>query len=581
MFYFVGRKKLGQRSILDGRLRTLTLIFFIITIIIIWRLFILQIIRHDYYVELADKRNDLYQSLQPNRGQIYTKEKDTYSPIVINKNYFLIYANPMEIKDKAKIVDSLTPILGLHENEWKEILSRLNKSQDPYEPIQHKVTREQVDEIKKFELSGIYFSGETYRFYPETNFGGHILGFYGFQEDKKVGLYGIEGFFNEKLSGKPGMLESIKDAWGFPVTVGKRSIVNPVDGVNIVLTLDKVVQLKSCEMIKEAISTYNATGGTILISDPQSGAIIALCNFPDFDPDNYNVTENINYYNNPAIFFAYEPGSVFKSITMAAGLELQKITPQSTYDDTGEVKLIGHNPIKNSDLKAHGIQNMIQVLEKSLNTGAVYVVSLVGREKFQEYVKNFGFGHKTGITLDYESPGNIRSLNKKGDIYMMTASFGQGITITSLQLVSAYGAIANGGKLYKPYIHAEIIYPDGRKEKTQPQVIQQVIKPSTASVLNGMLISVVERGYSKKAGVEGYAIAGKSGTAQVADSSGRYGSETIHTFIGYGPAYNPKFVLLVKLDSPKKYAFSSETSAPVFGKMAQFLLNYYQIPPEK
>jgi cell division protein FtsI (penicillin-binding protein 3)/stage V sporulation protein D (sporulation-specific penicillin-binding protein) len=264
---------------------------------------------------------------------------------------------------------------------------------------------------------------------------------------------------------------------------------------------------------------------------------------------------------------------------MAAALDLGKVTPETTYEDTGEVK-IDRYTIRNFDDKAHGVNTMTQVLENSLNTGAMFAVEKVGKENFTKYVKAFGFGRLAGITLDKESAGDISSLNKKGDIYYLTASFGQGIMTTPMQLVSAYAAIANNGKLVKPYIVSEVIKPTGEIVKTQTQETKQVLTPKTAALLTGMMVSVIEKGYDKKARVNGYYLAGKTGTAQIASSGGGYGAQTIHTFMGFGPVSNPKFVVLIKVDKPQGPRFASDSLGPSFRQLCQFLVNYYQIPPD-
>ena len=264
---------------------------------------------------------------------------------------------------------------------------------------------------------------------------------------------------------------------------------------------------------------------------------------------------------------------------MAAGIDAGKVEPETTYIDEGEVK-VGPYKIRNSDLKAHGEQTMTQVLEKSLNTGMIFVEQELGKNTFINYVNRFGFGEITDITLDTEMSGDLSSLDKRGDIYAITASYGQGITATSLQLVTAFSSFANRGYLPKPYIISEIISEDGKIEKIKPQNVREVINPKTASLITGMLISVVENGYGEKAKVDGYYIGGKTGTAQVASKSGGYGENTVHSFIGFGPVSNPRFVMLVKLDSPKGVRFASDSVTPLFGQLAKYLLNYYQISPD-
>jgi len=282
------------------------------------------------------------------------------------------------------------------------------------------------------------------------------------------------------------------------------------------------------------------------------------------------------------VFGAYEPGSVFKAITMAAALDLGKVTPQSTYVDTGAVK-IGAFTIRNSDEKANGTQTMTQVLEKSLNTGAIHAGQLVGLQSFAKYVKNFGFGEKSGVELSGEAAGNLAALTKRGDIYLATASFGQGITVTPIQLLAAFGAIANGGKLMKPHVVSEIRYPDGKTEKIEPQVLRQVLRPETASTLSAMLVNVVENGHGKKAGVAGYYVAGKTGTAQIRSTttSGYDPHKTIGTFAGFAPVENPRFAMVAVINVPKDVQFAESSAAPLFGDMMNFLLKYYDVQPNR
>jgi len=565
-------------SVFEKRMLILVGFIFVFGLIIILRLFSLQVLQNSFYLTLASDKQEVYKDLFPKRGSIYAREKEELYPLVTNRDYYLVYAEPVKIESPKKIVDSITPILDLKEEEWQDLLSRLAKTDDPYEPIKHKVTKQQMEQIKALNLAGIGFSPEAYRFYPDKGIGGQIFGFVSVENDKKTGQYGLEGYFNQELSGKSGLLKSVKDALGSLITIGPRSIQKAEDGVDLVLTVDRHVQFTACQKLKFFYDYFKAESATVIIMEP-SGAILAMCSFPDFDPENYSAVEDINYLNNPAIFYDYEPGSVFKPITMAAALDNGKISPETTYEDTGEVK-VGPFTIRNFDNKAHGVKTMTEVLEESLNTGAMFAAEKVGKETFRKYVTDFGFGKNTGITLDKEVPGDISQLDKKGDVYYLTASFGQGITITPLQLVAAYGAMANNGILSKPYIVSEIIKPDGTKEAIKPQEIRQVISSKSAALLTGMLVSVTEKGYDKKAKVSGYYLAAKTGTAQVAGKNGGYSGKTIHTFIGYGPVSNPKFVMLLKLNNPKGIGFASDSLGPLFRQIAEFLLNYYQVPPD-
>ncbi|MFH1187308.1 MAG: penicillin-binding transpeptidase domain-containing protein, partial [bacterium] len=291
------------------------------------------------------------------------------------------------------------------------------------------------------------------------------------------------------------------------------------------------------------------------------------------------VGEDISVFNNQAILHAYEPGSIFKAVTMAAALDLDKVTPDTKYNDEGFVK-VDRFTIRNSDGMANGWQTMTQVLEKSLNTGAIFAAKQIGNKEFLNYVQKFGFGNKVGIEMGGEALGDINSLKNLNDVYTFTASFGQGITVTPIQMINAFAAIANDGKLMKPYLVDQIIDCDGKSAKTLPQQVRQVISPRAAILLKAMLVSVVNKGYDKKAFVKGYNLAGKTGTAQVSDAGGGYSEDKFnHSFVGFGPVDDPQFVILIKINSPHDVRFASTSTAPIFGKLAEFILKYYEIPP--
>jgi cell division protein FtsI/penicillin-binding protein 2 len=540
----------------------------------------MQIYQHGYYSDMAAKRHETLRSIEQKRGSIYVKEKDNLFPLITNKEYYDFYAEPVNFKnDYKEILDKIAPILQLTEEEYINLESKLSRSDDPYEPIKNKIDKQQADQIKELGFKGLGFISKWHRYYPEKDIGGHVFGFVSVNDDgEKIGQYGLEGYFNADLSGQAGMIRSLKDGSGSLMTIGPREIQEPEDGVDIVLTIDRQIQYTACQKLKEYVGKFSAKGGTVIIMEP-TGAILAMCNMPDFDPENFSKVEDIFHFNNPAIFTPFEPGSVFKMITMAAGVDTNAVNPTTTYNDEGEVKF-GKYPIRNSDRQAHGIQTMTQVLEKSLNTGVMFVVDKIGKDTFKNYVEAFGFGKVTGIELNSEVAGNISALNKEGEIYAATASFGQGITATPLQLVTAFAAVANKGALPKPYIVSEVIHPTGEKQITQPQNVRQVISAKSASVVTGMLTSVVENSYSQRAKVEGYYIAGKSGTAQIAGPGGNYTNQTNHSFIGYGPITNPRFVMLVTLYSPQGPRFSESTSVPMFGELANYLINYYNIQPD-
>lgn len=547
---------------------------------IVFRLFNLQVLEHSVYAALADDQHSIYEQLVPTRGEIFARDPlaaDGRAPLALNENTYLLYANPKQITDADAVLAQLEQLLTL---DHDTILARLSKAEDIYEPIQHHLTEDQKKTIETLKLPGLHFQIEPARFYPEKNIGAHVIGFVGNSNDTRQGQYGIEGGLNTELSGTQGELQIERDAAGNWITVGSTKIVPAQDGANVLLTIDRNIQYQVCTRLDAWVQLHGADGGSAIIMNPKTGAIMAMCGTPDFDPNTYNEVDSIDKYTNPATYYTYEPGSVFKPFTMAAALDLGLVTPQTTFVDTGEEKIAGFS-IRNYEDKVYGEQTMTQVLEESINTGVIFAARKVGDAKFEDYVKQFGFGQKTGIELQSEGHGNISALAQHKEIYTATASFGQGISVTPLQLVAAYGALANGGTLMKPYIVDEIDKADGTVVKTQPQTIREVIKPTTAATLSAMLVSVVQNGHGKRAGVPGYFVAGKTGTAQIPKSNGVGYDEhrTIGSFGGFAPATDPAFAMLVKIDVPRDVQAAESSAAPLWGDIAAWLLNYLNIPP--
>lgn len=592
------------------RARIATAGLFAFAVLLIVRLFILQIVDADVYRALASEQREIYQNLFPERGEILIQEsrEGGFTALATNKDLFLVYADPRLIDDPQSAADRLAPLLGigsnaecrfLHqselgagqpiqsaecaEDEYQELLGRLSKHNDPYEPLKHGVEESVVEEIQNLHIAGVEAAREAVRFYPFKNIGAHIAGFVGSDGDKVAGRYGIEGLFDSELAGVAGFFEGERDLAGRWIPVGKREFKSAVDGSTLVLTIDRAVEHTACNKLNEAVALYDAQGGSAIVMDVKTGAILAMCGSPDFDPNEYSKVEDISIYNNPAIFAQYEPGSVFKIITMAAALDTGAVTPEMAYEDKGEV-VIDPYTIKNSDLKSYGLQTMAQVLEKSLNTGAIFAAQKVGIERFRDYVERFGFGKKTGIELQGEASGEIESIHKRGKIYLATASFGQGISVTLLQLAQAVGAIANQGKMMKPYLVREIRDASGTAVRVAaPEIVREVISPRTATLLSGMMVSVVEKGHGKRAAVPGYYVAGKTGTAQIPrkDGKGYEQDVSIGTFAGFGPVEDPKFVIVVRIDRPAQVRFAESTAAPLFGDIAKFLIQYFEIKPTR
>lgn len=567
---------------METRLRLAAVLLLLPFIAIIARLVQFQIIQHDDYATWASDQHDLEERLLPTRGRILARDPGDGKlyPLAANRDAWTVYAVPQNMKDPIAVAHELATILEMPD---VDLVAKLGKKDDPYELLARQASSDLVDKLKEKNLEGIGYVQTAARSYPEKSVSGQLIGFVGQDENGfSVGKYGIEGNYQKLLSGRAGSVEAEKDASGRRLAIGDSKIESAVDGADIVLTIDRAIQYEACTRIQEAVSRHGADGGSIIVMDPSTGAILAMCSYPDFDPASYNKIDDLSVLNNPVLLGAYEPGSVFKPFTMAAAVDAGKINPKTTYNDTGAEEIDGHT-VRNSDGKANGVQTMTQALEKSLNTCTIFAQRQLGKDAFRDYVKDFGFGKKTDIDLTPESKGNISSLEKKGSIFAATGSYGQGITVTPIQLIAALASLGNGGKLFKPFVVSEILYPDGTREKTKPIEVAKPIDARTSRLISGMLVSVVENGHGKRAGVPGYWVAGKTGTAQVAkkDEAGYEEDETIGSFAGYAPASDPKFAMLVKIDHPRDVQWAESSAAPLFGTMAKFLLNYLQVPPER
>lgn len=570
-------------------LKTLWREYFFIGVIIIsflivaLRLVNLQIFNHSIYIALAEGQHELYEKLIPKRGEILVKDKFSTAPypLATNRDYFLVYLVPENIPSDKK--EYATKELGaILELDKQEILDKANKPNDPYEPIKHKVEESIANKVKDLNIPGVRIMPETWRFYPENDLAAQLLGFVGFSGDKKIGQYGLEKEYENILEGKEGFLELERDTAGRWISIGKRNIVSAIDGSDLVLTIDHSVQFFAEDKLKQTIEKHQADSGSVIVMDPKTGAILAMANYPSFNPNEYSKVEDIDTFINGSISKLFEPGSVFKPITMSMGLNEGKVSPFTTYVDTGFRVFNGYE-IKNFDEKAYGTRTMTEVLENSLNTGAIFVEEQVGKDKFQEYIKSYEFNKPTDVDLPGEIGGNINNLNdKKRDIGYATVSFGQGISITPLRMATAIAAIANDGKMMKPYIVDKIIAKNGNETLTQPEIIKQVISPLTARRLSTMMVSVVKNGHAKKAGIAGYEIAGKTGTAQVPNEDSRgYSDKAIHSFVSFAPAGDPKFLVYMKVDNPKGVKFAEGSVVPAVSDINKFLLNYFEIPPSE
>ncbi len=723
----------------------------LLTLIIIARLFYLQILAHDYYAAIATREHYGYSELPAHRGEIFIKDyaSDETVRVATNSTLDLLYADPSLIENKKLVADRVTPLLfdpetareddearvktgilraktaeeletikpysddELYQNFYNDILEKISSDIRPviiltndlpeeqsntirslnltgveitedyqlkvyppqipdirrvsqtlgeileiaplqlettlrgrnrYVVLKKKVSLEISTEIKKLmsedesqSFTGLGLKEEYYRYYPEAELAANVLGFV---SPSGNGSYGIEAKFNHELKGQDGVFETQKDSVGRLITVGDTLIQPAQDGNNIVLTLDRAVQMAVEAKLKRAVENYRADSGQVIVMDPKSGRIIAMAHYPSFDPNIYSAvyeTEEINLsdqeieglvpieteentfwlyrnftaqdrtmifkqtlkdgteiykhyannigpeaYQNKAVGLPYEPGSVFKIITMSIGIDDGDVTPSTTINDSGVLK-VDEFEIKNVSAKCTGRLNMTKVLAYSCNTGMGYVAQQIGRNLFYNYLKRFGFGERTEIEFDNEHTGKMEHFSQWADSELVTHAFGQGLTATPIQMVTAISTIANKGVMMQPYIVDSMEKKPEEWVETKPVTLGQIIHPETAETITNMMIGAVESGVSDGNRVDTHYVAAKTGTSQTY----RHGKPmsgvgtTIASVGGFGPVDNPRFVILAKLDRPRSSEWANQTTSNLFKEIAEYLFEYYSIPPDR
>lgn len=433
------------------------------------------------------------------------------------------------------------------------------------------------DEIGRGNLPGVALIPETRRVYPDGALAAHVLGF--MSASNGEGQYGVEQAYQRVLAGTPGLLYTAVDANGDPLATGARRETAAVPGADVTLTIDANVQYRVEQGLAQTVQQTGAHGGTVIVMDPATGAIVAMASLPSFDPNVYGQS-SLASFSNPAVSAIYDPGSVMKAMTMAAGVDTGVITPDTTLNDTGSVIVDGIT-IHNWDERGYGTETMTQVLQHSANVGAIYVAQRVGTQRFDAYLNGFGFGQPTGVGLPAESGGLLADPKTAGDPSLTLAenSFGESIGVTPLQMVAAYGALANGGVLMRPYIVSSVASQGGLGPVTRygPRPVRQVVSAQTAQTVTRMLVDSAYVSEAEMNLVQGYAVAAKTGTS-TPDTTDP--SKTFASVIGYAPASHPRFVLLVKLDAPQTTIFGGSAAGPLWRRLAEQLFTYYQIPPD-
>lgn len=549
------------------RIQVLGAIFFIITCTLIYRLFQKQITEHGNYEVLAQNQYMVKQSVTASRGNIYFSDM---FPAATNTRTYQIIISPKQVKNKQTLAETLAPILNFSQ---EDIFTKINVDKSYIPPLKKGMSEADGTKVADLKLSGVVVIPENTRVYPEGQLASQILGFVDASGD---GHYGIEGYYNNELKGVGGIVYGEKAANGQVVDVNSASSAQ--NGSDIVLTINHDIQYKIEQILAAAVQKYQADSGSVVITNPKTGEILAMANFPTFDPNSFNKVTDQQLFNNTAVNNAWEPGSVFKPIVMAAAVNEGKVAPETTNVFGEEVTVNGYQ-IHTATHHAYGKENMTQVLQNSDNVAMVWVSQLLGKDLLEKYLQNFGFGRKSGVELDTESSGNLTEVKNMSDVQQANMAFGQGITATPLQVLDAISAIANKGQLMQPYIISKTIDYNNKESDNGPKVINQVISQDTAKKVTDMMVSVVNNGQGKQAAVAGYSIAGKTGTAQVPKPGGGYfDNRFVGSFAGFAPADDPAFAMIVRLDNPKNVAWAEESAAPTFGEIATWLLDYMGIP---
>lgn len=553
-----------QGNILQKRLKIVMFLVPVICMVILFRLFYWQIIRGPELQTKASRQYETTTYLEAKRGNILDFEGNVLAGTK-NLYHLFVYKPQLEIGNND-LIEALLENLdkdpeATNESDIRDYFKGRLSLDSNWVSLKHYISPDSKDRIEKLEIAGLGFEDEYVRYYPESSMSAHVLGFVGQDASgEEQGYFGLEGFQDRLLRGRAGKIRTEQDAKGNPILIGNYQFLHAIEGKPTTTTISKKMQYLTERMLKEGMEKYQASAGEVIIMQTKTGKVRAMASFPNYDPGIFSKFPN-TVYKNPGIADLFEPGSVFKVLVMAAALNEKVITPDTQCDICYGPLVIGKYSIKTWNEEYYPNTTMTETIIHSDNTGMVFVARKLGKEKFAEYMKKYGFGKKTDIQLQEEVSGNIREAKDYGDIDLATNSFGQGIAVTPIQIISAINAIANKGVYIKPTIL------ENQVAKEKPVISEEAAKQMTE-----MMVQAVDKGEAKWAKPPGLIVAGKTGTAQI-PIEGHYDQEkTIASFIGFFPANNPEYTMLVTLKEPKTSPWGSETAAPLWFAIAKQLM---------
>jgi len=563
-----------QTTSLQVRKRIAAL-FFLFTLIIFLlggRIFWVQFVKGAELSEMAEQNRMRDEPVASKRGVIYDRNGNE---LAISVSADSVCAYPAEVIASKRQEEIARKLANLLDMDQEKLLKTLTK-RTAFVWVKRHIKPEQAQKIREMDLPGIRLTEESHRQYPNGVFLSHVLGICGVDN---TGLEGIDYYYDDLVGGSKGRIVIEKDAANRPIPEATHKYISPVDGANLILTIDETIQYITERELDKVFKERQAKSAAAIVMDPKTGEILALASRPTFDPNHYGDYPDTNR-RNFAINDAFEPGSTMKIITAAMALEEKVVNTESRFFCPGYIK-VGKETIGCSNRKAHGSQTFAQIVENSCNVGFVQVGLDLGMEKYYHYLNAFGFGKLTGIDLPGEAKGILVPQNRAKQLDLGTMAMGQANAVTPIQLITAVSAVANDGKLMKPHLVKQVIDNKGNViKKVEPEVVRQVISQETARQLSLILEGEVVNGTGKNAFIEGYRVGGKTGTAQkIAPGGGYMANEYIASFIGYAPVVNPRLVCLVVVDAPKGYPYyGGWVSAPVFKNIMQDALNYLEVP---